>query len=322
MLPEQLLNSLRVPVIGAPMFLVAFPPLVTAQCKAGIAGAFPHLNARSTEELDQWLTQIYADLEAHKQANPDAVIGPVGVNMVLHDSNPRWKDDLDIVIKHQVPLIFTSLGNPAKIVDKIHAYGGLVFSDVINIKHARKAASSGVDGIVCIGSGAGGHSPTQSAFSLVRSIREFWDGCLVLGGAIGDGYQVRAAETLGADMAFIGTRFIATQESNAQDEYKQMLVDASVEDLIYTDRLSGMGCNFLRPTLDQFGIVPEDLPPRQTDLSTMGDTNAKLWRDIWTSGHGLANIHDVPSVGALVARMEREYLDACNIPVSPLLKQK
>lgn len=319
-LPEQLIGALRLPVVGAPMFLVSFPPLVTAICKAGLVGTFPHVNARPSEQLDEWLTTIAAELDAHRAANPGAVVGPVGVNLVVHRSNPRLEPDLDIVVKHQVPLVLTSLGGPREVVEAVHAYGGLVFCDVINPMHARKAIAAGVDGIICVGGGAGGHASIQSSFSLVRQIREFWDGCLILGGAINDGYQVRAAETLGADLAYVGTRFLTTEESNAQDDYKQMILASDVDDLVYTDRLSGVGCNFLKPTLDRYGIVPEQLPPKQPDLSSLVDTEAKLWRDIWTAGHGVATIHDVPTVDDLVDRLEREYRAACALPVSGAIR--
>ena len=319
-LPEQLINALRLPVIGAPMFLVSFPPLVTAICKAGLVGSFPHINARPSEQFDEWLTTIADDLKAHREAHPDAVTGPLAVNLVVHRSNPRFKPDLEIVVKHEVPLVLTSLGGPREVVEAVHSYGGLVFCDVVNPTHARKAAAAGVDGIICIGGGAGGHASIQSSFSLVRQIREFWDGCLILGGAINDGYQIRAAETLGADLAYVGTRFLMTQESNAQDEYKHMILEADVENLVYTDRLSGVGCNFLKPSLDRYGIVPEDLPPKQPDLSSLIDTEAKLWRDIWTAGHGVATIHDVPSVGTLVDRLEQEYRAACALSVSRAIR--
>lgn len=310
-IPALFQGRLALPVIGAPMFLVSFPPLVTALCRAGIVGTFPHVNARSPEILDRWLGEIAADLAADPQA------APFGVNLVVHGTNPRFAGDLEIVARYRVPFVLTSLGSPARVVEVVHGYGGIVFCDVINAAHARKAIASGVDGLICVGAGAGGHASTQSQFSLVREIREFWDGCLVLGGAINDGFQVRAAEVLGADLAYVGTRFLASGESNAATDYKQMVVAAGVDDLVYTDRLSGVGCNFLRPSLDRHGIDLATLPPRRPDLSSLVDSEARVWRDLWTAGHGVATIHDVPPVAQIVARMARDYDQACHLSASP-----
>lgn len=316
-IPALLRGALEVPVIGSPMFLVSFPPLVKALCKAGVVGTFPHVNARPSSQLDAWLTDLEQDLDAYRRANPQARVAPHGVNLVVHRTNARFQPDLDIVVQHRVPLVLTSLGHPGKVVDAVHAYGGLVFCDVTNAAHARKAAASGVDGLICIGGGAGGHASQQSTFSLVREIREFWDGCLIVGGAINDGWQVRAVEALGADLAYVGTRFLATQESNAQDEYKRMIVDGSIDDLVYTDRLSGVGCSWLKPSLDRYGIDPATMPPKQPDLSSLADHDAKLWKDVWTAGHGIATIHDIPSVADMVARLRTEYRTACALSVSP-----
>jgi len=318
--PQSLRGSLVAPVIGAPMFLVSFPPLVAALCKAGVIGTFPHVNARPAELFEQWLLQLEAELAQHRVAQPQAVVAPFGVNLVVHRTNPRFQADLATVVRHRVPLVLTSLGHPGEVVTAVHAYGGLVFSDVTNAAHARKAAQAGVDGLICVGAGAGGHASTQSQFSLVREIREFWDGCLVLGGAINDGWQVRAAEALGADFAYMGTRFIASQESQASAEYKQMLVDASVDDLVYTDRLSGIGCNFLRPSLALHGVDPDTLPPKAPDLSSLTDAKTKVWRDLWTAGHGVATIHDVPPVARIVSRLAQEYRAACALGPSPALR--
>ena len=315
-IPALFKNKLTAPVIGAPMFLVSFPPLVKALCKAGIVGTFPHVNARPSEQFDAWLTEIKSDLADYQATNPNAVVAPLGVNLIVHRTNPRFEPDLEIVVKHQVPLVITSLGHPGKVIDAVHAYGGLVFCDVISADHARKSMNAGVDGIICIGGGAGGHASTQSSFSLVREIREFWDGCLILGGGINDGQQVRAAEMLGADFAYIGTRFIASQESHAQEEYKRMIVDCTIKDLIYSDRFSGVHANFLLPSITRFGIDPATLPPKKPDVSGLADTDAKAWKDIWSAGHGVATIHDVPSVAELAQRIAREYRAACAIPLS------
>jgi nitronate monooxygenase len=319
-LPALFTNSLRVPVIGAPMFLVSFPPLVTALCKAGVVGTFPHVNARPSAQLDAWLTQISDELDAYRNSNSGAIVAPHGVNLVVHRTNARFEPDLDIVVQHKVPFVLTSLGHPGSVVKAVHAYGGTVFCDVINSGHARKAIESGVDGLICVGGGAGGHAATQSAFSLVREIREFWDGCLVLGGAINDGFQVRSAEVLGADLAYVGTRFLATQESNASATYKQMIVDSGINDIIYTDRLSGIGGNFLLPTLLNNGIDVAALPAKSPDMGTLLDHNTKMWRDIWTAGHGVSTIHDVPPVGAMVDRLVAEYARACAMPPSTAVR--
>ena len=315
-MPDLFNGRLRAPLIGSPMFLVSFPPLVAALCKAGVVGTFPHVNARPSAEFDHWLTAIKEDLAAFATAHPERPVGPLGVNLIVHRTNPRFEPDLAIVVKHQIPFVITSLGHPGPVVDAVHSYGGTVFCDVASAKHARKAAASGVDGLICIGGGAGGHASQQSAFSLVREIREFWDGCLVLGGGINDGYQIRAAEILGADLAYMGTRFIATPESQAADAYKQMIVDADFDDLIYTDRLSGIGCNFLKPSLDQWGIDVTSLPPKTPDLTSLGDANAKVWRDLWSAGHGVATIHAIEPVEAIIARIVDEYRAACRIPPS------
>lgn len=318
-LPALFRGALRLPVIGAPMFLASFPPLVEALCKAGVVGTFPHVNARPSAQLDGWLAGIAADLAACRAADPAAVIAPHGINLVVHRSNPRFEPDLEIVVQHRVPFVITCLGHPGRVVDAVHAYGGTVFCDVTSAEHARKSLDAGVDGLICVGAGAGGHASAQSGFSLVREIRAFHDGCLVLGGAIGDGWQVRAAEVLGADLAYVGTRFLATQESNAQPEYKRALVEASVADLVYTDRLSGVFANFLRPSLQRHGVDVDRLPPKRPDMSSLADHGARLWKDLWSAGHGVATIHDVPPVALLVERMAAEYARALACPPSAAL---
>jgi nitronate monooxygenase len=318
-LPNALKHALSVPVIGAPMFLVSFPPLVTALCRAGVVGAFPHVNARPSEQLDSWLTEIAHDLRAYKSAHPAAKVAPHAVNLIVHRTNPRYEPDLDIIVAHQVPVVITCLGDPRRTVGAVHDYGGIVLCDVVNALHARKAIDSGADGLICVGGGAGGHASSQSGFSLVREVREFWDGCLVLGGSIGDGHQIRAAEVLGADLAYMGTRFIATRESQAQDAYKQMIVDCSVKDIIYSDRFSGVSANFLLPSITRYGIDPETLPKKAPDMSGLTDSEARTWKDIWSAGHGIATIHDVPSISELVSRLAREYRAACAVPASPAL---
>ncbi|MGO4393498.1 NAD(P)H-dependent flavin oxidoreductase [Variovorax sp. M-6] len=318
-MPELFRHALSVPVIGSPMFLVSFPPLVTALCKAGVVGTFPHVNARPAAQLDQWLHQIEQDLAAARAADPAATIAPYGINLVVHRTNPRFEPDLEVVVAHRVPFVITCLGNPAPVVEAVHGYGGTVFCDVTSAEHARKSMQAGVDGLICVGAGAGGHASSQSSFSLVREIREFWDGCLVLGGAINDGFQIRAAEALGADLVYMGTRFLATRESQAQQDYKQMVVDAGVADLVYTDRLSGVHANYLRPSIERFGIDVATLPPKRPDMSALTDSEARLWKDLWSAGQGVATIHDIPAVAELVTRIAAEYRRACLLPPSPAL---
>lgn len=313
-LPALFKSRLSVPAIAAPMFLVSGPELVLAACKAGVAGTFPALNARPASQLDEWLTQLNASL-----TDSDA---PYGVNLILHASNPRLQEDLALVVKHRVPFVITSLGHPGKVVEAVHSYGGLVLADVIHATHARKVAAAGVDGIIAIASGAGGHAGTQSAFSLLREIREFWDGLLVAGGAISDGAGVRAAEVLGADLAYLGTRFIATTESRAQPGYKQMLIDSSAADIVYTDVISGANANFLLPSLEAAGFKREALHPAagKAVLKDLQD-EAKAWRDVWSAGHGVASIHDLPDTAALVGRLAAEYAAACALPASAGLRR-
>lgn len=320
-LPKLFQDALSIPAIGSPMFLVSFPPLVTAQCKAGVVGTFPHVNARTSEQFDQWLTDIETDLSAHNAAHPSVVAAPYGVNLVVHRTNPRFEPDLALVVKHRAPFVITCLGHPGKVVEAVHTYGGTVFCDVTSAAHARKSVDAGVDGLICVGAGAGGHASNQSAFSLVREIREFWNGCLVLGGGINDGHQIRAAEALGADLVYMGTRFIATQESNAQQAFKQMVIDSDVSDLVYTDRLSGVYANFLKPSLVKWGVDVSKLPPKIPDMSTLTDTNAKLWKDLWSAGQGVATIHDSPPVAELVARIAAEYDDACRLGLSAAVRR-
>ena len=315
-LPNALQGRLRVPVIGSPMFLVSFPPLVTALCKVGVAGAFPHVNARQSAIFDAWLTEIETDLARHKAEHPGAVVAPHCVNLIVHRTNPRFEPDLEIVVSHKVPLVITCLGHPGKVIEAVHGYGGLVFCDVINAEHGRKATEAGADGLICVGGGAGGHASSQSQFSLVREIREFYDGCLVVGGSIGDGWQIRATEVLGADLAYMGTRLLATRESQAPQAYKQMLVDCTVKDLVYSDRFSGVFANFLLPSIIAAGIDLATLPPKTPDMSGLTDSSARVWRDIWSAGHGIATIHDIPTVEVLVERLAAEYRQACTIPQS------
>jgi len=312
-LPASFRDRLTLPVIGSPLFIASTPELVIAQCKAGIIGSFPALNARPAAVLDEWLVRIRSELEAHAAAHPGARVAPFAVNQIAHASNDRLQHDVEACVRHRVPLIITSLKPPREIVEAAHSYGGLVFHDVISVRHARKAAEQGVDGIIVVCAGAGGHAGTGSPFALVREIRQFFDGTLVLAGAMSSGADVLAAQAIGADMAYIGTRFLATTEANAMAEYKQMLVESTSDDVVYTSLFTGVKGNYLRGSVVAAGLDPDQLP--EADKSKMnfgsgGNMEKKAWRDIWSGGQGVGNIHDILPAGEVVARMVQEYAAA------------
>ena len=312
-LPNSFRDRLSIPVIGSPLFIASTPDLVIEQCKAGIVGAFPALNARPATALDEWLTRIRTELAEHAAANPGAKVAPFAVNQIAHASNDRLQHDMDACVRHQVPLIITSLRPPREIVEAAHSYGGLVFHDVVSVRHARKAAEQGVDGIIVVCAGAGGHAGLGSPFALVREIREFFAGTLVLAGGMSSGADVLAAQVIGADMAYIGTRFLATTEANALPDYKQMLVESSADDIVYTSLFTGVKGNYLTRSVAAAGLDPDDLP--EADKSKMnfgsgGNMEKKAWRDIWSGGQGVGNIRDVLPARAVVARMVQEYEEA------------
>jgi nitronate monooxygenase len=312
-LPASFRDRLTLPVIGSPLFIASTPDLVIAQCKAGIIGAFPALNARPAHVLDEWLVRIRSELAAHAAAHPGARVAPYAVNQIAHASNDRLQRDMEVCVRYEVPLIITSLKPPREIVEAAHSYGGLVFHDVISVRHARKAVEQGVDGIIVVCAGAGGHAGTGSPFALVREIREFFDGTLVLAGAMSSGADVLAAQAIGADMAYIGTRFLATTEANALPEYKQMLVESGSDDVVYTSLFTGVKGNYLRGSVLAAGLDPDQLP--EADKSKMnfgsgGNMEKKAWRDIWSGGQGVGNIHDIAPAGEIVARMVQEYAAA------------
>jgi nitronate monooxygenase len=312
-IPAAFRDRLSLPLIGSPMFIASTPELVIEQCKAGIIGSFPALNARPASQLDEWLARIQEELDAHARANPGAKVAPYAVNQICHASNDRLQHDVEACVRHKVPLIITSLRPPREIVEAAHSYGGLVFHDVISVKHARKAAEQGVDGIIAVCAGAGGHAGTLSPFALVREIREVFDGTIVLSGAMSSGADVLAAQAIGADMAYIGTRFLATNEAHVMDEYKQMIVESTAEDIVYTNLFSGVKGNYLRGSVVRTGFDPDNLPEADKSKMNFGsgsDLKAKVWRDIWSAGQSVGNIHDVLPAGELIARMVREYEDA------------
>lgn len=308
-LPAMLEETLRIPVIGAPMYIVSGPELVIAQCKAGIVGAFPALNARPQEMLDEWLTRISDELAAYAADNPGVPVAPYAVNQIAHASNVRLLTDMETCVRHRVPIIITSLRPPAEIVEAVHSYGGVVFHDVISLRHAMKAIEQGVDGIIAVCAGAGGHAGTTSPFALVKEIREVFDGTIILSGGMSQGNDVLAAQAIGADLAYIGTRFIATEEANATAAYKEMIVSSTSADIVYTSLFTGVSGSYLKGSIKNAGLDPDNLPEADKSKMNFGSSDAKAWRDIWGAGQGVGSVHDIPPVETLVLRMEREYQD-------------
>lgn len=305
---SKLKARMSLPVIGAPMFIVGVPELVIAQCVNGIIGSFPALNARPAEKLDAWLDQIENALDAHRAAHPEARVAPYAVNQIIHHSNDRLERDLDACVRHRVPMIITSLRAPDDVVKKVHEYGGIVFHDVISIRHAQKALEAGVDGLILVCAGAGGHAGALSPFALLREIRRFFSGPVALSGSITDGSGILAAEAMGADFAYMGTRFIATQEANAVDAYKQMIVASTAADVVYTPFFTGVHGNYLKPSIVRAGLDPDNLAPAEkTSMDFGSDRPAKAWKDIWGVGQGVGNIDDTPSVRELITRLRAEY---------------
>lgn len=309
-LPETLKGKLNLPILCSPMFIISTPKLVIEQCKAGIIGSFPALNARPAEKLDEWLTEIEEALARYKQENPDAKVGPYAVNQIAHPTNDRLEHDMQVCVKHKVPIIITSLQANPMIIEAAHSYGGLVFHDVTNIRHAKKALSMGVDGLILVTAGAGGHAGTLSPFALLSEIREFFDGPVILGGAITKGNHVLSAQVMGADMAYMGTRFIATEEANADQAYKDMVVSSSASDIVYTNLFTGVHGNYLRGSIEKAGLNPDELPT--SDKSKMsfgsgGSSKSKAWRDIWGAGQGVGGITGQTSVADTVAKLRDEY---------------
>jgi nitronate monooxygenase len=312
-LPKILEGNLSIPVIGSPLFLVSGPELVIAQCKAGIVGSFPALNARPQHVLGEWIVRIKTELAEYQAANPDAKVAPFAVNQICHGSNDRLMDDMQTCVEHEVPIIITSLRPPAELVEAAHSYGGLVFHDVISVRHAKKAAEQGVDGLILVCAGAGGHAGALSPFALVREVKEWFDGTIILSGSIGDGYSVASSLALGADLAYMGTRFIATEEANADIGYKKMLEESAASDIVYSSLFTGVHGNYLKPSIDKAGLDSNNLP--EADKTSMnfgsgGNTDAKAWKDIWGSGQGIGGIVDSPPVQELVDRIQSEYEEA------------
>jgi len=309
-IPASFADRLTLPLIGAPMFIASTPELVVEQCKAGVIGAFPALNARPAPMLEEWLLRIRGELDEYSSSNPSARVAPFAVNQIAHASNDRLVHDVEVCVRHEVPLIITSLRPPREIVEAVHSYGGLLFHDVISLRHARKAAEQGVDGIIAVCAGAGGHAGGASPFALLKEIRSFFDGTIILSGAMSSGADVLAALALGADMAYIGTRFLATTEANVPPEYKQMIVESSSDEIVYTSLFTGVRGNYLKRSVAAAGLDPDNLPEADKsamDFGSGGNMAKKAWRDIWSAGQGVGNIHETLPTRDLVARMRREF---------------
>ncbi len=310
-LPKVIADQVSLPVLAAPMFLCSGPELVIEQCKAGIVGSFPALNARPEEELDRWLTRIETELAACKRERPDAKVGPFAVNLIVNAANTRLEHDVEVCVQHKVPIIITSLSAPRAVVDKIHSYGGIVLHDAIKVRHAQKALEGGVDGLILVCAGAGGHAGTTSPFALVNEVRRFHQGPLVLSGAITNGNGILAAQAMGCDLAYIGTRFIATKESMASDAYKQMILDSKAADIVYTPLFSGVHGSYLAGSIRASGLDPDNLPVQEGKAQYRGRADRpKTWKEIWGAGQGVGDIDDVPSVAELVGRFQAEYQTA------------
>lgn len=309
-LPSPLFDPLRLPLVGAPLFIISGPELVIAQCKAGIVGSFPALNARPQTMLDEWLHQITEELAKHNRENPDRPAAPFAVNQIVHKSNNRLEEDLATCEKWQVPITITSLGARTELNDAVHSWGGITLHDIINDRFARKAVEKGADGIIAVAAGAGGHAGVTSPFALVGEIREWWNGPLLLSGSISTGAAILGAQAMGADLAYIGTAFIATEEANAVEGYKQGIVEGHAADIVYSDLFTGVKGNYLRGSIERAGLDPDNLPEgdyKTMDFGSGGNQDKKAWKDIWGAGQGVGSVEKVESIADRVDRLEAEY---------------
>ena len=312
-LPDFLKDSLSVPVIGAPLFIISHPDLVLAQCKAGVVGSFPALNARPAEQLDEWLAQITEELASYKEANPDKKVAPFAVNQIVHKSNNRLEQDLQMCVKYKVPIVITSLGAVPEVNEAVHSYGGIVLHDIINDRHAKSAIRKGADGLIAVATGAGGHAGTLSPFALIQEIRQWFDGPLLLSGSIANGGAILAAQAMGADAAYIGSPFIATDEARAMQEYKDAIAEYKANDIVYTNLFTGVHGNYLKPSIENAGMDPDNLPesdPSAMNFASGGNTDAKAWKDIWGCGQGIGAIDKVQPTADFVAKLIHEYEEA------------
>jgi nitronate monooxygenase len=305
------LQHLSLPVIASPMFIASGPALVAAQCKAGIVGSFPALNARPAEQLDVWLTDLQQELADYQAAHPDNKVGPIAVNQIVHQSNDRLAHDVEVCVKHQVPIIISSLrAPPQEMLDAVHAYGGIVLHDVVSIRHAEKALEAGVDGLILVAAGAGGHAGALSPFALVGEVRKFFDGPLALSGAIATGDAILAAQAMGADFAYIGSRWLATREANVSEAYREAIIESAAADVVYTNLFTGVHGNYLKKSIVAAGLDPDNLPVSDKTKMSFGAGSAKAWRDIWGAGQGVGLMEDVPTVAEMVERLKRQYQGA------------
>jgi nitronate monooxygenase len=309
-LPSILRDRLRLPVIASPLFIISTPDLVIAQCKAGVVGSFPSLNARPLSQLDEWLARITEELAVWDRDHPDQLSAPFAVNQIVHKTNNRLEQDIELCVKYKVPVVITSLGARVDLNAAIHSYGGITLHDVINDTFAHKAIEKGADGLIPVAAGAGGHAGVLSPFALIQEIRQWFDGPVALSGAIASGSSILAAQAMGADLAYIGSAFIATKEANAPQGYKEMIVDSDADDIVYTNLFTGVHGNYLRPSIVKAGLDPDHLPvsdPSAMNFGSGGNQEAKAWRDIWGCGQGIGAVHEVPTAGELVARLSAEY---------------
>lgn len=312
-LPPILKDNLRLPVVASPLFIISHPDLTLAQCKAGVVGSFPALNARPEAQLDEWLAKITEELANYNAKNPERPAAPFAVNQIVHTSNKRLEHDLMMCVKYKVPIVISSLGAVPEVNQAIQSYGGIVLHDVINNRHANSAIRKGANGLIAVATGAGGHAGKLSPFALIQEIREWFDGPLLLSGAIANGGAILAAQAMGADMAYIGSPFIATHEARAVDGYKQMIVDSKADDIVYSNYFTGVHGNYLKPSIVAAGMDPDHLPeadPSKMDFDQATSGGAKAWKDIWGCGQGIGAVKEVTSTAALVDRLEREYVAA------------
>ena len=314
-LPDILKNRLRIPVVGAPLFIISHPALVLAQCKAGIVGSFPALNARPEAQLDEWLAEITEELAAYDAANPERPAAPFAVNQIVHRSNKRLEHDLALCVKYKVPIVISSLGAVPEVNAAIHSYGGIVLHDVINNRHANSAIRKGADGLIAVAAGAGGHAGPFSPFALIQEIRAWFDGPLLLSGAIANGGAILAAQAMGADLAYIGSPFIATTEARATDEYKQMIVESNSADIVYSNYFTGIAGNYLKPSIAKSGLDPDNLPdtaPSKMNFDAAHHEDARAWKDIWGCGQGIGAVKEILPAAIRIDQLARDYEDARN----------
>lgn len=309
-LPPILKDNLSLPLICSPLFIISNPDLVIAQCKAGVVGSFPALNARPSGVFEEWLIKITTELDKYNQENPDKPAAPFAVNQIVHASNDRLQEDLELCVKYKVPIIITSLGARPELNDAIHSYGGITLHDIINNRFAKKAIEKGADGLIAVAAGAGGHAGTTSPFALIQEIREWFDGPLVLSGSIAKGDSILASQAMGADLAYAGSLFIATKEANAVDDYKQMIVDGKADDVIYSNLFTGVHGNYLKPSIEKAGLDPNNLPESDPSKMDFGSTRTKAWKDIWGCGQGIGAVNSIDSASDVIERLKQEYASA------------